>query len=361
MKKVLKLMLLIILFYVPSVVLAASIDINCPSAVNVGDSFSCTITGYHTSLAGLKAKVSYSGVNYTNSSNLTGSNMFVVSSNEIDGAFDITSTSKQLASYTFKATAKGTAKIDVICEQLIDGTDFTSLTCGTANKVITINEKAPSQTIVPTNPQKSTDATLKNIEINVGKIVFDRFKYSYDLEVEYDTKNIEVKGILNDSKAKLSIEGNTSLNVGKNEIKINVTAEDGKTKKVYVLNIIRKEKNISNNNKIKKLTIKNYSIDFNSAKNEYYLTINNDKTLSISVELENENAKYEIVGNNNLKHKSVIKINVTAEDGSKNTYTINIIKEKESTMNLKLFLSLSMILNVILMSLLVVLIKKYRI
>ena len=42
-------------------------------------------------------------MDYVSVNNLTGSNMFVVSNNALDGAFDIANNSKSLASYVFKA------------------------------------------------------------------------------------------------------------------------------------------------------------------------------------------------------------------------------------------------------------------
>ena len=54
-----------------------------------------------------------------------------------------------------------------------------------------------------------------------------------------------------------------------------------------------------------------------------------DSKLNIKPLLENDNAKYDIIGNKNLKSGSVIKIIVTAENEEKTVYNINI-KAKEN-------------------------------
>lgn len=83
--------------------------------------------------------------------------------------------------------------------------------------------------------------------------------------------------------------------------------------------------NKSNNNYIKELTIKNYKIKFNKLINEYTININEDvNTLDISLTLEDSKAKYIIIGANDLKkNNNKTLIEITSENGEKNTYTIN--------------------------------------
>ena len=101
--------------------------------------------------------------------------------------------------------------------------------------------------------------------------------------------------------------------VGENTVKINVTAEDG-TVGTYVIVVNRKEK-LSSDNSIKSLVIKGYELDFKSDIYQYNLQIDGEEKLDINIELNDEKAKYKIKGNNNLKNKSIIEIEVTAEDG----------------------------------------------
>ena len=141
-----------------------------------------------------------------------------------------------------------------------------------------------------------------------------------------DSNKIKIEAITNSEKAKVQIVGDENLSVGDNVFKIIVEAENGK-KTEYKLTVIRKENGytLSSNNKIESLIIKNHSIDFKSNVYKYTLKTKENK-LNIAVNLEDEKATYKIIGNNNLKNKSSIKIKVTAENGDQRVYQINIKK-----------------------------------
>lgn len=174
----------------------------------------------------------------------------------------------------------------------------------------------------------SGDATIKNLTIKNYPINFKSNIYEYDLEIKNELK-LDIEVVLNDKKAKYEILDNNNLLSG-SIVRIEVTAEDG-TKSIYKINITKVD--LSSDATIRDLIIKEYSIKFKSDVYEYDLEINNEKKLDIKVILNNENAKYEIYGNNNLKNNSVINIEVVAEDNSSVTYKINIIKLGESNSN----------------------------
>lgn len=271
-------------------------------------------------------------------------------------------------SITITANSIGTATISVVAssefatmdEEILEGQTKT-ITVNVVERPINNQTPTPQPQVpivnIPTVP-KSTDASLKNIELSSGSIEFSSDKDTYDLTVSYDVSSIEVKGISNDGKASVKVEGDTNLKEGDNVIKLVVTAEDGTTTKTYTLNIKRENKVLSKNSNIKKLTINNYDLKFNKNKKEYDLTINNEDNLTINVELEDEFAKYEIIGNKKLKNKSVIKIIVTAEDNSSTIYIINIIKEKNKTKELSIALIISLILNTIIIGFLLLIVIK---
>lgn len=255
-------------------------------------------------------------------------------------------------SITITANSIGTAIISVVASSEFATMDEEILEGQT--KTITVNVvERPTNNQTPTpQPQtpaapKSNDANLKNIELSSGSIDFSSDKDTYDLTVGYDVSSIDVKGISNDGKASVKVEGDTNLKEGDNVIKLVVTAEDGITTKTFTLNIKRENKVLSKNSNIKKININNYNLKFNKNKKEYDLIISNEDNLTINVELEDEFAKYEIVGNKKLKNKSVIKIIVTAEDNSSTIYMINITKEKNKTKELSIALIISLILNTI--------------
>ena len=177
------------------------------------------------------------------------------------------------------------------------------------------------------NISKNNDATLKKLIINHHQITLEKNKYYYDLTLENKEESLNIEAIPNNSKAKAEIEKKDKLEVGNNEIKIIVTAEDG-TKSTYLIHVTRKKK-LSNDSTLKSIIIKNYVLSFSPKKYKYQLEIQEENKLDIQVISNNDLAKYKIIGNENLKNNSQIKIIVTAEDKTTTTYQINIKKEQE--------------------------------
>ncbi len=77
------------------------------------------------------------------------------------------------------------------------------------------------------------------------------------------------------------------------------------------------------------LKVENYVLDFRTNNYDYTLTINDEEKLNITPVLNDENAKYTITGNNNLKNGSVIKVIITNDDGDESIYRIAIMKEEK--------------------------------
>ncbi len=88
----------------------------------------------------------------------------------------------------------------------------------------------------------------------------------------------------------------------------------------------------SNNNYLSKLEIDGYLIDFYKRTNEYEIELENGKNkLFVTAELEDKSATLEIVGADNIKaNNNKIEIIVTAENGTQNTYTINVIYDDDT-------------------------------
>ena len=101
-----------------------------------------------------------------------------------------------------------------------------------------------------------------------------------------------------------------------------------KSKSIYLIHITRKKK-LSNDSTLKSIIIKNYVLSFSQKKYKYQLEIQKENKLDIQVIPNNDLAKYKVIGNENLKNNSQIKIIVTAEDKTTTTYQINIKKEQE--------------------------------
>ena len=93
------------------------------------------------------------------------------------------------------------------------------------------------------------------------------------------------------------------------------------------------EEEKSNNKNLKSLVIAGYELtpEFSSDVTEYSLAINDDiDVLQVEAVAEDDKAKVEITGNNNLLiGENTIEIKVTAEDETERTYKINVTKGKE--------------------------------
>lgn len=166
----------------------------------------------------------------------------------------------------------------------------------------------------------SNDPTLKTLTVNGNNItVSDKMEFTtYD-----ETANIVATP--NYLGANIKYENNKQLEIGNNIITITITSAGGLTK-TYELNIIR-QKVLSTNNNIKKITIdgKEYKFKDNTIK-DLFIT-SNKKTLNIKITLEDETAKITIKGNDNLKAgDNTITIISKAESGNTQEYYINYHK-----------------------------------
>lgn len=178
------------------------------------------------------------------------------------------------------------------------------------------------------NIDKSLDGIIiKNDKGNNLILDFSKDTYEYNIDVDINTKSLDIKPTLNNDKlsfVKDFGEQTINLNSGNNIAIIKVIDEEGEVLN-YVLNITKPLANKSSNNYIKSLNIKDYNLKFSKKVKTYTLTIKpQDTSLIIEPILDNKNAKYEIIGNKNLKEGSIIKIIVTAENEEKTTYKINI-------------------------------------
>lgn len=206
--------------------------------------------------------------------------------------------------------------------------------------------QAPSTTQAPqittTQTPKSNNANIKSLTIKTNddsdvvlSPVFNSGVYDYEATVASNVKTVSITPILEDAKANAVISNNANeeLKAGEdNKITITVTAEDG-SKKAY--NIIIKREALTSDATLKSLEIEEAEkFEFDKDKFTYNVKINkNIKSLTIIYELADENSTINIEGNSELKNGSIVKLIVTAQDGTKKVYTLNIIKETNKKKN----------------------------
>ena len=249
---------------------------------------------------------------------------------------------KEDGSITYKAESKGTYKI------IISNDTFES------NTTVTVIDKTTTKKTTTTK-KKSDNNNLKSISINNIELKdFNKDILVYSLTVENEVEKLDVKAVKEDNFANVSYNMPNYLEVGENEISIKVTAEDDSIR-IYKI-IVTRKREISSNADLKLLNIKGYNLKFDGASKTYHLKIDyEDKKLDIECLTEDENATYEITGNDNLKNGSVIKINVTAENKETQIYRIIISKEKEEKQSIIPVIIFSIVIVVILIIVFVVL------
>lgn len=244
-------------------------------------------------------------------------------------ATHIKTTSSGLVKLTFKVKAAGSATIRVTNTEVSAGNNEV-LSSGDAS--ITLNASVP----VP----KSTNANLKSLSITgyAFNETFDKDTTNYTVTVPHNVGSVTINAQAEDTKVKsINNTGNkTLLAAGQTStFTVTVTAEDGKTKKSYVVNIAREAAPYveSSDNNLKSLGVDGYSMSpaFNRDTLNYEVRVPNDATeVIINSEKNDSKAKVEVTGNKDLKvGENTVLVKVTAENGSVKTYTIKVVREEE--------------------------------
>lgn len=204
---------------------------------------------------------------------------------------------------------------------------------------------------------RAVNNDLKTIIINGGKIKikFDKNVLSYTVKT-YKLDKIEIDAEADDSTSKVVIDAPKNLVIGDNKAKITVTASNGSTK-VYNLLIVNSE--VPTDTRLKNLSVKGENIGFESDKYNY--TIRYDKSYKKGIKIYNttlsNDVEVEVIGNENLKEGSKIRIVVTALDGSGSSeYTITLEKDKR----VNFFLIVDLIIGTVLIVLIIIQLRKKK-
>lgn len=341
----------------------------------------CLFNGY---------KVKAANVSISNSQTVTSGQTVTVTATITAGSWNLTLSgggqSKSLVGQTNTAGNQTTsvsitfnATVDTTVYLKGDITDFAANTSEPVNKSTKINvittpvqpnnsssannnndNKTPSTSTQTQTPktEKSNIATLSNLGIKPND--FSGFKantFSYNTEVANEVEKIEIYASKGDKGQTLTGTGVKTLKEGANAFNIVVTAEDGKTKKTYTINVTRKAKEENKKDeeeqpkeeekeekfglaelKIKELELKP---QFQTGIYEYTTELKeNIEKLDITLLGTEENSNIEITGNENLQEgENIITITVKGETEEKTaTYQIivnKVIEKKEDTVNVE--------------------------
>ncbi len=162
------------------------------------------------------------------------------------------------------------------------------------------------------------------------------------MQVEQGITEVTIEALAEDEKAKIEVAGNKELKLGENTVTIKVTAED-ETVRTYTIIVLRGE--AVKAPQLSLLSVKSGKLNpiFQSDVHSYELELTEDLSkIDMDLMTVGNDAKFEVIGNENLKDGSVIKIIVyTGEkdaDGSVQTeYQIKIKKNVTAAATTNIF------------------------
>lgn len=327
MKKKFLFVIVLLSFFIPikTFSLSGDISFSCNSTtVNVGDEVRCKITGTSD------GSVSEVFSNLTSDGNIIVTNFKAERIWKINSEWPNLSLSSadkypgnfELGTVYLKAVAGGVGTF------YMNGITFTSdngevATIPNKSVVITVisNTPAPKPDPTPVEPVKSSDATLKSLNVNDIDINFNPSINEYNIEVSSNVNSVRIDAVANNNKAKVKLPTSLSLVTGANQFLIEVVAEDG-TILNYKVNVTRLEKLLSDNALLSNIKIDGYDLNFSSDVFEYNIGIIKNNYLDISAITEDGSATVVITGNSNIGKDDSIIIKVTSEAGSVKKYII---------------------------------------
>lgn len=317
---------------------AASLSISTSkSSVSPGESFSITV-----SVSGGAGYVDLSASNANLSSTrldlMLKSSATVTCTAGTSGTISI-SASGTIADYTTENDESKSASTSVLIVQQSNGNNNGSSSGGSTGNTGSSSSAS------------SSNANLSDLGIRPND--FKGFKpgtTTYNATVPNDVTSVEVYAKVQAQGAKYSVSGSKNLQVGTNPIRVTVTAPDGKTQKTYTIYVARQsagneevtpnviEPNSANdtNNENQEpeenteekepLGLISIAIDdsydiylepeFKSDIYEYTINLNEDlKEIPLNAIANRENAKIEIIGNEDLQDgENIITIRITDEE-----------------------------------------------
>jgi hypothetical protein len=331
-KAILKLLILSVMVSLVSLnietVLAASYQTRINGSTNgslniyAGNTFTVTLSMTDvTSVYGIEANLNYSSTYFE----------LISATNELQGGATLSVGSKiavsttspktgtfNFAKLTFKAKS---AFLATTAPQVISLSNV--LVTYTGLKETTgLGSRITVDVVVP----KSTNNNLASLSVNGTSVSgFSASDTSYTL-ANTDADSITIAATASDSKATVSGTGKKTLAFGVNKFNIIVTAESG-AKKTYTVTITKNDYR-STNNDLKSLTVEGYDLLFDKDRLMYTLIVDNSVTsININAEAADEKAAVTGVGAKSLKiYSNLISVVVTAENTTKKTYTINVVR-----------------------------------
>lgn len=305
--------------------------------VTEGDTFSVSISS-SISLAGWTISVSDNGgctFQSATGGEVSGSTVYGTSVNG----------TKSLATYTFKAPSvdkKTTIKIQFSVSEMTDNTsEVNEVDSASCTATITVNPKASSggssegssENNKPAEEEPEEKVSFSSVNETVYATASVNVRSSYSTSSSIiggldEGQSVTRTGIGDNGWSRISYNGSTAyvssdyLTKTKPKVEETENKDDEKEKE--------EEKSTNKNLSSLKVTPSGLTPEFDANTTQYTMTVgSNIDKLDIEAIAEDEKAKVEITGNEELKlGDNIIKIAVTAEDGTVRTYMITVTKEE---------------------------------
>lgn len=305
--------------------------------VTEGDTFSVSISS-SISLAGWTISVSDNGgctFQSATGGEVSGSTVYGTSVNG----------TKSLATYTFKAPSvdkKTTIKIQFSASEMTDNTsEVNEVDSASCTATITVNPKASSggssegssENNKPDEEEPEEKVNFSSVNETVYATASVNVRSSYSTSSSIiggldEGQSVTRTGIGDNGWSRISYNGSTAyvssdyLTKTKPKVEETENKDDEKEKE--------EEKSTNKNLSSLKVTPSGLTPEFDANTTQYTMTVgSNIDKLDIEAIAEDEKAKVEITGNEELKlGDNIIKIAVTAEDGTVRTYMITVTKEE---------------------------------
>ena len=250
-----------------------------------------------------------------------------------DGQLENGVASGGLVRLTFTALKSGTTSLS-LSEVTVSDKAGNALTPSLSTKSITITDPAPVQ---------DSDSKLKSLGVTGYTLspAFSSGTKAYTVDVPEGTENVTITAAANSTKATVDPNsiGQKTLTGDTSTFTVKCTAENG-TYTNYTITVNRAKHTEpeptptkSGDSTLKSLGVSGYSYSpkFDPNTTTYSMTVSNGITgLYVQAVPNDSKATLEIEGDDHWKvGQNTIKITVTAEDGSKTVYKVNVTRESE--------------------------------
>ena len=202
-------------------------------------------------------------------------------------------------------------------------------------EVTSASGKVKTNYVIRVVREKDTDNTLKSLSLTSCSLdkTFASDTLEYSCTVENNITETTISATANSSVASITGLGKKTLVVGDNRLEIIVTAQNG-VAKTYQVVVHRK----SNDANLNSLSVTGYTISpvFNSSTTSYTVSIPYTVTeVEVVATANSQLANATLTNTNNLTvGENLVKVTVTAEDGTIKVYQIIVTRRQDTNNNL---------------------------